>query len=216
MSNNIVTTTDITRGEPTKVCLDKGILCNAFIKKHNVAVVEPYTFGMNNYQWDFLEGVSKLEYNLAIVFSLSKDQSRYSDGFWLDEARMHAHHTLLYIEFNNFVIKACLNRAAVAISLLQTASLTFGAPKLSLMGTNSIRSFAVKSMSNTKVIEDAIIIMNNKGPSLLNEQLFHLIFKREYHSETIKLKRSRKGFKPINRIKEIEFMKKNNLWMNNS
>lgn len=216
MNNNIATTTDVTRGESTKVCLDKGILCNAFIKQHNVAVVEPYTFGMNHYQWDFLENVSKLEYNLALVFSLSKDQSKYSDGFWLSENRLHAHHTLLYIEFNNFIMKACLNRAAIAISLLQTTSLTFGTPKLNLMGANSLRSFAIKSMDDTEVIEDAIIIMNNKGPSILNEQLFHLIFKREYHSETIKLKRSRKGFKSINRIKEIEFMKNNNLWMNKS
>lgn len=216
MGNNIATTTDATRGEPTKVCLDKGILCNALIKQHNVAVVEPYTFGMNNYQWDFLESVSKLEYNLAIVFSLSKDQSQYSDGFWLDGDRLHVHHSLLYIEFNNFIMKACLNRAAIAISLLQTTSLTFGTPKLDLMGANGLRSFAVTSMSNTEVIEEAIIIINNKGPSILNEQLFHLIFKKEYHGEAIRIKRNRKGFKSINRIKEIEFMKNNNLWMNKS
>ena len=40
-----------------------------------------------------------------------------------------------------------------------------------------------------------------------------MVFNREYHSETLKLKRGRKGFKAINIIREIEYMKDNNLWM---
>ena len=213
MINNIANTIDTTRGEPTKVCLDKGIMCNALIKQLNVAVIEPYTFGMNNYQWDYLETRNLLEYNLAIVFSLSNDMSSYTDSVWLDSERLHMLHTLKYIEFNNFIMEACLNRAAIAISMLQTASLTFGTPKLSLMGANGMRKFAVQSMHNAAVIEDAVVIIKNKGPSFLNEQLFHLIFSREYHSDTLNMKRGRKGFKAINRIREIEYMKNNNLWM---
>ena len=100
-------------------------------------------------------------------------------------------------------MKACLNRAEIAISLLQTTSLTFGTPELSLMEANSLRKFSVISMSNTEVIEDAIIILNNKGLSILNEQLFHLIFNKEYHSEVMKIKRKMKYFEPIKKIKEI-------------
>lgn len=84
------------------------------------------------------------------------------------------------------------------------------------MGANGIRNFSIQSMRNTDVIEDAVIILNNKGPSVINEQLFNLIFKKEYHNNTFNLKRGRKGFKSINRIREIEFMKSNNLWMSRS
>lgn len=213
MSKSIIMTTDMTRAEPKKVCMDTGVLCNKIIKQHNVAVIEPYTFGMNDFQWGYLEQRMSLEYSLAVVFALSKDMSQYSDKFWLDNEKVHMLHTFMYIEFNNFIMKACSNRAAIAISMLETTSLTFGAPKLSLKGVNSTRQFVVKKMDNIEVIKEAVVILDNKGPSILNEQLFNSIFDREYHDKALKLKRSRKGFKSINRIKEIEYMKKNNLWI---
>ncbi|RIX17367.1 hypothetical protein D3X34_14335, partial [Acinetobacter baumannii] len=107
-----------------KVChadeLLDPLLCNSIVKILNYHTTVPYTFMMNQGQWDGVKNRIPFEHDLAIRFGLEYDLRQFSESV----LERYSFHTMMYLKFTMYAQKHSLNEGSTFIRELAKDSFT--------------------------------------------------------------------------------------------
>lgn len=169
-----------------KVChadeLLDPLLCNSIVKVLNYHTTVPYTFMMDQAQWDTVEQKIPFEHDLAIRFGLEYDMRQFSESV----LEKYSFHTMMYLKFTMYCQKHSLNSGKKFI--LELAKDTFSARMaISKKNFGEVIDLALSNASKPVLTGNAIAIHENNGPYLINEDMYKRIFRRPYDRATLSL-----------------------------
>lgn len=167
-----------------KVChadeLLDPLLCNSIVKILNYHTTVPYTFMMNQQQWNAVKAKIPFEHDLAIRFGLEFDLRIFSEAL----LERYSFHTMMYLKFTMYAQKHSLNEGGKFI--LELTKDTFSARMaISKINFGAVVDLALSNASKPVLAANAIAIYENQGPYMINEGMYKEIFGRPYDSATV-------------------------------
>ncbi|NAR57607.1 hypothetical protein GPS50_11985 [Acinetobacter haemolyticus] len=164
-----------------KVChsdeLLDPLLCNSIVKVLNYHTTVPYTFMMDQSQWDSVKNRIPFEHDLAIRFGLEYDLRQFSDAL----LERYSFHTMMYLEFTRYVQKHSLNSGATFIRELAKDSFT-ARMAISKKNFGEVIDLALSNAGKPVLTGNAIALHENQGPYLINENMYKKVFGRSYEA----------------------------------
>jgi hypothetical protein len=178
-----------------KICEAEGLLdpllCNSIVKVLNYRTTVPYTFMMDQTQWDSVKQRIPFEHDLAIRFGLEQDLRIYS------ETRLgsYSFHTMMYLSFTLYAQKHSLNDGQKFI--IELSKDTFTA-RMAIAKKNfgEVIDLSLSNASKPVLAGNAIAIHTNNGPYMINETLYKSIFGRPYDRAVVSLFIQKYGYQP--------------------
>lgn len=166
-----------------KVChsdeLLDPLLCNSIVKVLNYHTTVPYTFMMNQAQWDSVRQKVPFEHDLAIRFGLEYDMRQFSP----EVLERYSFHTMMYLKFTMYVQKHSLNEGKKFI--FELAKDTFTARMaVSKKNFGEVVDLALSNASKPILSGNAIALERNNGPFHIDENMYKSIFGRPYDQAT--------------------------------
>jgi len=167
-----------------KVChadeLLDPLLCNSIVKILNYHTTVPYTFMMNQGQWDGIKNRIPFEHDLAIRFGLEYDLRQFSETV----LERYSFHTMMYLKFTMYAQKHSLNEGSTFIRELAKDSFT---ARMAIAKKNfgEVIDLTLSNANKPVLAGNAIAIHENNGPYLINENMYKKVFGRPYDSATV-------------------------------
>ncbi|MEG0528518.1 MAG: hypothetical protein RR531_13480 [Longicatena sp.] len=167
-----------------KVChadeLLDPLLCNSIVKVLNYHTTVPYTFMMNQAQWDWIKQKYPFEHDLAIRFGLEYDLRQFSDAL----LERYSFHTMMYLKFTLYTQKHSRNKGAEMILELAKDSFT---ARMAIAKKNfgEIIDLALSNASKPVLVANALAVFTNNGPFGINEYMYENVFGRSYDRATV-------------------------------
>lgn len=180
-----------------KVChadeLLDPLLCNSIVKILHYHTTVPYTFMMNQAQWDWVKQHYPFEHDLAIRFGLEFDLRQFSD----EVLERYSFHTMMYLKFTLYAQKHSRNKGAEMITEL--AKDTFKA-RMAIAKQNfgEIIDLALSNASKPVLAANALATYTNNGPYGINEYMYKNVFGRTYDQATVSLYIQKYHYSPPN------------------
>jgi hypothetical protein len=167
-----------------KVChadeLLDPLLCNSIVKVLNYHTTVPYTFMMNQAQWDWVKMKYPFEHDLAIRFGLEYDLRQFSDAL----LERYSFHTMMYLKFTLYTQKHSRNKGAEMI--IELAKDSFSA-RMAIAKKNfgEIIDLTLSNASKPVLAANALAVFTNNGPFGINEYMYQNVFGRSYDRATV-------------------------------
>lgn len=178
-----------------KVCstdeLLDPLLCNSIVKVLNYHTTVPYTFMMDQSQWDSVKKKCPFEHDLAIRFGLEYDLRQFNES----TLGRYSFHTMMYLRFTMYVQKHSLKEGEKFI--LELAKDTLKARvAISKRNFGEVFDLALSNASKPVLTGNAVALSRNNGPFYINEAIYKSIFSRPYDQAALSLFKQQYQYEP--------------------
>ena len=172
---------------------DDGFLtvCSGWENIIKVKKIVPYTFCIPQHLWDHIKKRQPFEYDMALRFGLEFDLRQIekdNPGFIYTEY----FHTMMYLNFATYLVKTSKDKALIAATelLTDTFKIRVAAHYKNMEDIIELAPAGYGMFSKAEYVGKAGLILRNRGPFMISERLYMMIFGKKWNQQAYSLCRS--------------------------